>query len=185
MTHNNNHSNHTPDLHLQDDPALMETQSLLESLAQHDRASMPTGLESRVLDSVAHTFAPAPISIVPVDQSAGSEDIPYQSERFSSKVWSLRIAAAAVLATGTTLMIVGAQPWQSSSHTDNPSAAEISLASFEQDLEDYFALETIDDGNLSEAVTDWEIWAQSVDTEIDSTLLELEWAETIYDDGAL
>jgi len=98
-------------------------------------------------------------------------------------MWTLRLAAAAALATGTTLLIVAAQPWANSGPTGTTN--EIALVSFEQDMDAFFSLETLEDGDLSEAVTEWEIWAQSVDMDIDSTLTGYDWFESETDDGAL
>lgn len=172
MTHDNHqNSDKIHELHLHNNPEIAHTESLLDQLAKQDADAMPIGLESRVLDSISATIAPAPIVINPPDKSGKA-----------SKFWALRLAAAAALATGTTLVIVGTQPWNSMKTTP-PVGFE--LAAFEQDLDAYFALETVDDGNLSDAVTEWEIWAQSVDTEIDSTLIGLDWDEPTWDDGAL
>ena len=170
MTHDHTPSN--PALHLHNDPELAQTQSLLDELAKQDADAMPTGLESRVLDSISRTIAPSPIAIAE----------PALPKR-TSPIWSIRIAAAAVLATGTTLLIVAAQPW--SSATPESADQRMALVSFEQDMDDFFALESLDDGLLAEAVTDWEIWAQSVDTDLDSTLTGFDWYESTSDDGAL
>jgi hypothetical protein len=169
MTHD--HMNDKPDLHLHDDPEIAQTESLLDLLAKQDASSMPADLELSVLDSISSIIAPAPIEIP-------QPCVPATSGKF----WSLRLAAAAALATGTTLVIVGTQPWASNTGGSLP---EVTLASFEQDLNAFFELESVDDGNLSEAVSEWEIWAQSVDMEIDSSLIGLEWDEPIWDDGAL
>ena len=167
----NNHSNERTDLHLHDDPEHAQMESMLNLLAKQDADAMPAGHESRVLDAVSKAVAPSPLELVQLSQSTGS-----------SKLWSLRYAAAAVLATGTTLIIVGAQPWANTTSNDQST---IALVSLEQDLDAYFALEPMEDGNLSEALTEWDIWAQSVDTDIDSSLTEYEWDEFTSDDGAL
>ena len=169
---NNNYNTPNPDLHLHDDPEHTQMESLLDLLAEQDAQAMPSGLEARVLDSISEAIAPPPLSIAPTVQSTSS-----------NRLWSLRYAAAAILATGTTLLIVGTQPWASS-----PAGAiqpMITLTSLEQDLDAFFALESMDDGNLSEAVTDWEFWAQSIDTDIDSSPSGYGWDEFTSDDGAL
>ena len=170
---NDDHNNLPPELHLHDDPEHTQMESLLELLAKQDAQTMPSGLETRVLESISHTFAPPPLSMTPPIEST-----------LTSGLWSLRYAAAAILATGTTLLIVGTQPWASSPHS-GPNQPTIALASLEQDLDAYFALESMDDGNLAEAVTDWEFWAQSIDTDIDSSISGYDWDEYTSDDGAL
>jgi len=167
----NNHSNEQNDLYLHDDPEHAHMESMLNLLARQDADAMPAGLESRVLDAVSSTFAPTPLALSQPAQPT-----------MTSRVWSLRYAAAAMLATGTTLIIVGAQPWANSSSNDQST---IALVSLEQDLDAYFALEPMEDGNLSEALTEWDIWAQSVDTDIDSSLTGYDWDEYTSDDGAL
>lgn len=168
----NDHTNKHGDLHLHDDPELAQTESLLDLMGKQDRDSMPIGLESRVLDAISKTIAPAPLTIAQASTT-----------NTTSRFWSLRYAAAAVLATGTTLVIVGTQPWASPIGNTQPAIALVSLV--ESDLDAFFALESMDDGNLAEAVTDWEFWAQSVDTEIDSSLSGYDWGDFTSDDGAL
>ncbi len=170
MTHDRTPSN--LNLHLHDDPKLSHTESILDELAKQDADAMPDGLESRVLDAISQSIAPPPMSISDIHP-------PKQAGR----VWSIRVAAAGLLATGTTLLIVTAQPWSSTS--PHPLDHRMALVSFEQDMDDFFALESLDDGQLAEAVTDWEIWAQSVDTDLDSTLTGFDWYESTSDDGAL
>ncbi len=170
MTHDHTPSN--PELHLHNDPELAQTESLLDQLARQDAQAMPAGLESRVLDSISRTIAPSPIAIAEIDQP-----------KSFNRIWSIRVAAAAILATGTTLLIVAAQPWSSTS--PEITAQSMALVSFEQSMDDFFALESLDDGQLAEAVTDWEIWAQSVGTDLDSTLTDFDWYESTPDDGAL
>lgn len=170
MTHD--HTNTNPDLHLHDDPKLAHTESLLDLLAKQDANAMPSGLESRVLDSISNAIAPPPLAITQGQQSSRS-----------NRMWSLRFAAAVALAAGTTLLIVDTNPW--SSNVGLPAPVITLASSFEQNLDDYFALESLDDGNLSEAVTEWEIWAQSVDMDIDSTLTGFDWYEPATDDGAI
>ncbi len=171
MTNDQTNPNN-PELHLHNDPELARTLSLLDELARQDADAMPAGLESRVLDSISRTIAPSPIAIAE----------PALPKR-ASPIWSIRIAAAAVLATGTTLLIVAAEPW--SSGTPETPDQRMALVSFEQNMDDFFALESLDDGQLAEAVTDWEIWAQSVDTDLDTTLTGFDWHESGLDDGAL
>jgi len=99
-----------------------------------------------------------------------------------SKAWPLRYAAAAMLAMGATVALVATQPWNTNSPTNDEHF--IAMASFEQNLDAFFALEDVEDGNLSEAMTEWEIWSQTVDAEIDTGLSDFEWFET-GEDGAL
>ena len=169
----NHDQNNNPPLHLHDDPEHLKMESLLDSLGDRERESMPDGLESRVLDSIGRAIAPAPIAIE-------STQAPASVARFSS----IRFAAAAALLFGATVVIWSAQPWASSSNT--PGLGELTLAaSIDQDLDAFFALESLDDDDLAEAVTDWEIWAESVDTDMDTTLAGYDWYESVSEDGAL
>lgn len=171
---NNSNNNTNPPLHLHDDPEHNAMESLLDLLAKDDRDAMPSGLESRVLDSISAAIAPTPLNIAtPVHTQ--------KPERF----WSLRLAAAAALATGTTLVIVGTRPWAPSATPNIPGAQLTLAASMDQDFDAFFALESLDDGNLSEAVSEWEIWAQSLDTEFNSSLSTSDWYDSTLDDGAL
>lgn len=186
--HNNTNTDHRNDLHLTEDPQLIETQSLLELLAKQDRSAMPMGLEYRVLDAVSATFAPAPISLaqsVTTEAHEQSNSNNFQGSGFQSsgRFWSMRIAAAAVLVTGTTLLVVGTKPWANSPVV--VPAHEIALASIQNDFDEFLALESMDDGHLSEAVTDWEIWAQSVDSDLDTSLIGFDWYDFNSEDGAL
>jgi hypothetical protein len=168
-----NHDQNNQPLHLHDDPAHQEMESLLDSLAERERGSMPAGLESRVLDSIGRAVAPAPIAIS-------------SSESASSPVGfaSLRFAAAAAILMGTSVVLWSTQPWATNTGGATNSGVTL-VASLDQDLDAFFALESLDDGALSEAVTDWEIWAESVDTDIDTTLVSFDWFESAADDGAL
>jgi|GEM_PF-5324805 len=170
----NNNQHNNPDLHLHDDPELIELESMLDELATKNINSAPSGLESRLLDAISSAIAPAPIGI-PIATNREELNRP-------SRMWALRIAAAAVLATGTTIIIVASQPWANST---SMSQSEMVLTSLEQDFDDYFALESVDDGNLSEALVEWEIWAQSVGSEIDLSLAEMEWNDPEFEGGAL
>ena len=169
-----NDANNTTHLHLHDDPEHNEMESLLDLLAKDDQHAMPAGLESRVLDSISAAIVPTPLKIATHVQANNPE-----------RFWSFRLAAAAALATGTTLIIVGTRPWAPSG-TPNTAGTQLTLAaSMEQDFDAFFALESLDDGNLSEAVSEWEIWAQSLGTEFDSTLDDSHWYDSTLDDGAL
>ena len=173
---NNDHNNPNADLHLNLDPELAQTESLLDQLAQQDRNAMPDGLESRMLDAISQTLAPQAIAFPqPVDDQRVSKWRP------------MRYAAAAILATGVTLTIVANQPWEIQA---NPGNATIALVSLEQDLDAFFELETMDTGNLSEAVTEWEIWAQAVDAELNTSIetdgiAEEDWFDSYSESGAL
>ena len=160
--HNNFRINH--------DPEHAEMESLLDLLAQQDRDAMPTTLESRVMDEVSKVIAPTPIAFTPIDITRGE-----------SQPWSMRIAAAAVLAIGTTLVIVSAQPW-ATSPASSPEH-EITVASLSSHLDEYFSLESVDDGQITEAITDWEIWAQSIDTDLYTD--NFDYSDILSDDGEL
>lgn len=180
--HTNMNADHHDDLHLTEDPQLIQTQSLLELMAKQDRSAMPIGLESRVLDAVSAAFAPAPISLAQSIESDAFKQPRSGNFQTSGRFWSIRVAAAAVLATGTTLLIVGTQPWSNSSGV---AAHEIALVSIQNDFDEFLALENMDDGHLSEAVTDWEIWAQSVGSDLDTSLIGIDWFDFSSEDGAL
>jgi len=174
---NDDYTPKQPDLHLHNDPQLVELESLLDKLGDEDQRAMPEGLDNRVLDAISSAIAPGPISI----KTSEPPVVPASNGRF----WSLRLAAAAVLATGTTLVIVGTHPWSSWSTNTDPNAPMITLSSLETDLDEYLELESVDDGGLSQAVTDWEIWAQSVNTEIDSSTIGYEISDSDEYEGAL
>jgi hypothetical protein len=163
------HMNDKPELHLQDDPQLAETESLLDMLAQADRDAMPAGLQTRVLDSISSQIAPAPIALTH-----------QQSVSKSKRFWVLRIAAGVALFASLTAVLIGTKPW---ANTDTPDPFTLQLMSLETDLDAFFELEAVDDGNLTEAVTDWEIWAQSVDTDIDSSEYGFDWTDNLSEDG--
>lgn len=181
---NNESTNEHNDLHLSSDPQLAKTESLLDLLAQQDRSAADDGLEARVLESVSKVIAPPPLSIAsPMAPAAVTAD----ASASPSKAWPLRFAAAAMLAMGATITLVATQPWSTNSTINQ--GGDIALTSFEQDLDAFFALEELEDGNLSEAVTAWEIWAQTVDTEIDTSLsgiglTDFQWIDD-GEDGAL
>lgn len=161
----------TTPLHLHDDSEFAQTQSLLNMLGDQDAQAMPEGMNERLLEAIGKTITPAPIAIPPANHS----------QRADSR-WSMRIAAAAVLATSATLVIVGSKPWAT---TQSPDMASMTLASLEQDLDAYFSLEEIDVGKLDEALTEWELWAQSVDTELDAEFAEYGWSDLETMDGEL
>jgi hypothetical protein len=168
------HKNRQTNPHIADDAQLCDLETQLDALAQQDQRAMPTGLESRVLDAISTTIAPPPMPIEPAHQTT--------VEHSTGRLWSIRLAAAAVLATGTTLLIVGTRPWMNST-IDNAHA--ITLTALETDLDAFFDLESQDESDLTEALTEWEIWAQSIDTDIDSSLIGIEYSEINLDDGAL
>mgnify|MGYP003123251804 CR=1 FL=1 len=184
MNNKSNNTNEHNDLHLSDDQEIAQTETLLDLLAQQDRSAADDGLEGRVLESVSKVIAPPPLSIASPDEPAATPAAPSAS---LSKAWPLRYAAAAMLAMGATVTLVATQPWSMNSPAND--GHEIALASFEQDLDAFFALEELEDGNLSEAVTEWEIWAQTLDTEIDTSLsgiglTDFQWIDD-GEDGAL
>lgn len=168
---NDSPNSHNDSIHLSDDSEHTRMESLLDQLAKQDSEAMPSGLNDRVLDAIGQAMAPAPIQIAPqADHAVGA----------AGTRLSMRLAAAAVLATGTTLIIVGTKPWAT---TPGTPGAQIELASLEHDLDAFFALESVDIGNLDEAFTDWEIRAQSVD--LDAELDDYQWSDLGSEDGAL
>ncbi|MGV6813766.1 MAG: hypothetical protein ACWA5W_02010 [Phycisphaerales bacterium] len=168
---NDSSNNRSDSIHLSDDSEHVRMETLLDQLAEQDAEAMPSGLNERALDAIGQAMVPSPISISSEpDHSAGSPGTRL----------SMRLAAAAVLATGTTLIIVGAKPWAT---TPGALGGQIELASLEHDLDAFFALESVDIGNLDEAFTDWEIRAQSVD--LDAELDDYQWGDLESEDGAL
>lgn len=172
-------------LHLHADPELKRVESMLDALGQHERECMDEQAHSRVLGAVSGVFAPKPISI---------EDAQHRASDAGSGSWltaaRYRTAAAALLATAATLTIVAFQPWSSPATqpqpapTANANANAWSLASFEQDLDAYLALETLGTDRLDEAVADWELWAQTIDTEVDAMSINHELLGDL-NDGAI
>lgn len=178
---NDHHDQHEhTELYLQGDPESQALDRELQRLGQHERDAMPDGAGARILDAVSKTMAPAPISIQENGPTRAARPMPTPSP------WSIRVAAAALLATASTLLIVAALRTGAAQPPSSPTAPGFSLASFEQDLDAYLSLEPVDGGEeLTEAVTDWELWAQSLDTEIDTALYGLDLTEPFEDDGAL
>jgi len=168
------HTNRQTNPHIADDAQLSDLETQLDALAQQDQRAIPSGLESRVLDAISTTVAPPPMPIEPAHLSTGKHS--------TGRFWSIRMAAAAILTTGTTLLIVGARPWMNST-VDNTHA--ITLTALETDLDAFFDLESQDESDLTEALTEWEIWAQSIDTDMDSSLIGIEYSDINPDDGAL
>jgi hypothetical protein len=176
---NDEHTHHD-ELHLHADPDTQRIESLLDAMGRADRDAMSTEAQSRVLDSVSQVFAPAPIAIErgsPPEQASGASR------------WNLRMAAAAAIATFATLGIVVSQPWklgnQGSPTNPTPNTGAWTLASFEQDLDAFFALEDHDTGEIEEGVASWELWAQTIDTDFSTDSLADELGFSTNDDGAL
>ena len=176
MNDHENQLNANSQLHLHGDPETERMESLIDQLAEQDRQSMPAGASARLLEAVSEVCAPEPISIQRAEAPIGSGR--------GGITWKIRVAAAMLLATGTTLTIVISQPWSSGQSTPS-TASSWSLASFEQDFDAYLTLDEIGDEQLSDAMTEWELWAQSVDTEIDSGMYNDDWDTAQPSDGAL
>jgi hypothetical protein len=165
-------------LHLNADPELSAIESLLDELGQADRDAMPAHIQSGLLEAVSGVFAPQPIAI--------ERAIPRQRPDRPAQAWKFRVAAAAFLATATTLSIVAIKPWSSPTPIQQDSGqSSWSLASFEQDFDAYLALEEVGDDTLDDAVANWELWAQTIDTDFDSELLGSDLGLTDFNDGAL
>jgi len=168
------HNTNDPELHLRGDVEAQDIEALLDRLGQADRDAMSPEVRGRTLDAVSGVLVPAPIALkTPERGSAGA-----------GRMWRFRIAAAALLATGTTVVVVGLQASNSAPEqappiaTGTPGPAQApqndsgwTLASFERDLDEYFELDaSLDDGDLTEAVTEWEIRAQAVDADLDASI---------------
>lgn len=173
------HDNTNP-LHINTDPELGRIESMLDTLGQQDREAMDEQAHARVLGAVSGVFAPTPISI---ERAKRQTPTPGRAPMVAPAKY--RAAAAALLATAATLGIVALQPWSNPAPVPQPVptanaapnagpnvANTWSLASFEQDLDAYLALEDVGNDQLDEAVADWELWAQTIDTEVDAMFLD-------------
>lgn len=170
---NNDQPNHD-ELHLHPDPDTQRIESLLDAIGNADRDAMDPDSQARVLDAVSQVFAPAPIAIEQQGQAT--------PQRSGDTRWSFRIATAAAIAGFATLGIVISQPWKNTSRPNTPAAAPNqgtwTLASFEADLNAYYALEDELSGTqIDEAVADWELWAQTIEADFN--------ADTLADDLGL
>jgi hypothetical protein len=171
---NDKYTNHD-DLHLHSDPEIERIESLLDLLGEQDRQAMQPEQESRVIEAVSQVFAPPPLSINQPAQPQASE-----------QRWDARLAIAAVVALMATLSIVAVKPWAGSPNAPKQNDnVNWSLASFEEDIDAYLALDELGDGSIAEAVADWEVWAQTIETDFDSDLLGSELGISDFDDGAL
>ena len=176
----NDHSNdNTNPLHLSNVPELQGIESMLDQLGRHDRDAMPEGTHERVLEAVSGVFTPQPIAI---DQAPRMHA---QSVTAGSAAWKWRIAAGLLLASATTLTLVMTQPWASSSDSIPANTGSWSLTSFEQDLDAYLALDEVGDAQLDEAVADWELWAHTIDHDLDNELLGSDLSLIDLNDGAI
>ncbi|MEZ6165300.1 MAG: hypothetical protein R3B67_12805 [Phycisphaerales bacterium] len=179
---NDKHTNHD-DLHLHADPEIERIESLLDLLGEQDRDSMRPDHQSRVLEAVSQVFAPAPISIEHTGTPQTQDQTQDQSREHR---WDLRIAAAAAIALMATLSMVMVKPWaHSPTNAPDNNSMSWSLASFEEDLDAYLALDELGDGSITEAVADWELWAQTIETDFDTDLIGRELGISDLDDGAL
>ncbi len=178
MTYDNTHHD---DLHLHSDPDIERVESLLDALASEDRDAMTTAQQSRVLESVSQVFAPEPISL----EQRRHEQI----HTSASRKWNFRFAAAAALATVTTLGIVATQPWKSGAPLPDSSSAPNqgawTLASFEEDIDAYLTLDEHESNSIDEAVASWELWAQTIESDLDVDSLNDEYGISELHDGAL
>ena len=174
---NNNDYNHD-ELHLHSDLELAGMESLLDELASQDQQAMSTDAEARILDSVSQVLAPSPLQI-----SEAPEPISHSS---TSSKWNFKIAAAALLATATTLSIVATQPWKNAQPVaDTPNAGAWTVASFEEDYDAFLELESVGDGEIEEAVASWELWAQTIESDFESDSFSDEFGITDLGNGAL
>lgn len=175
---NTNHDDNNP-LHLTNEPELQQIESMLDAMGQADRDAMSHQSHDRVLEAISGVFAPAAISIEQAQPSAGS----YSQ---SSARWKLRAAAAVLLVTGVSLSLLVIKPWSTTTiSTPQSNAGTWTLASFEQDLDAYMALDEVGDESLDDAVANWELWAQTIDTDLDTELLGSGLGLTDLNDGAL
>lgn len=164
---NDDHTNHD-ELHLHPDPDTQRIESLLDAMGERDREAMAPEAQARVLDAVSQVFAPAPLSI--------EQQRELMPERSGGSRWNFRMAAAAAIATFATLGIVISQPWQNTGGMISPAPSTNqgawTLAAFEQELDAYYALEDELGGTqIDEAVADWELWAQTIESDFDSDSL--------------
>ncbi len=187
---NDQHHDNTNPLHLGTDPQLAEIESLLDAMGQADRDSMPERVRTQTLEAISRVYAPAPIAIDRADEL--QEHQPQATGR--SVMWKLRIAAALTLTTAVALSLVATKPWVGPAPApadQGPLATKVTqkpawnLVSFEQDLDAYLALEEVGDDALDDAVANWELWAQTIDTDFDTELLGSGIGLTDLTDGAL
>ena len=175
---NDKHTNHE-DLHLHTDPETERIESLLDALGSQDREAMSAQRQERVLEGISKVFAPEPIAI---DQAP-----PVPAPHAKGSAWRWRYAAAAALAMAATLGIVISQPWHGSAAPDPvaPNQGAWTLASFEQDLDAYMSMDQLETDTIDEAVANWEIWAQTIETEFDSDAISHEFGIADFQNGAL
>lgn len=182
---NEQHNDNTNPLHLSTEPELQEIESLLEAMGRADRAAMSQNANARMLEAVSAVFAPQPISLEAAHQQA-EPILAASSSSGGSARWKLRIAAAFVMVSGVTLSLLVLKPWaMQPTETPASNTGTWSLASFEEDLDAYLALDEVGDESLDEAVTNWELWAQTIDTSIDTELLGSGIGLSDLSDGAL
>lgn len=177
---NDQHNDNTNHLHLQGDPELEGISSMLDALGQSDRSAMSEQSEARLLEAISGVFTPAPIAIAQAQQAQAAS-----AQR--SGVWKFRIAAALLLGASATLGLLATQPWSASGPLQPVQQAPqstLSLTSFEQDIDAYLALEEVGDDHLDEAVADWELWAQTIDADVEASFLDMDLFDTT-NDGAI
>ncbi|MFG0245252.1 MAG: hypothetical protein ACF8MF_04270 [Phycisphaerales bacterium JB052] len=176
---NEQHNDNTNPLNLQGDPELEGIHSMLDALGQADRSAMSEQSEARVLEAISGVFAPAPIAITQSTPAA-------PTSAHQPKVWKYRIAAALLLGASATLGLLATQPWASNPMQPSPQAPQstLSLTSFEQDIDAFLALEEVGDDQLDEAVADWELWAQTIDADVEASFPDMDLFDTT-NDGAI
>jgi len=178
----NDEHNYHDKLHLNADPDTQRVESLLEAMGKTDRDAMPPDASARILDAVSQVFVPDPISI-----ENQRDVVPAQT---NGRRLNFRMTAAASIAAFVTLGIVVSQPWKSSGTLDTPipstNEASWTLASFEEDLDAFLALEDgIRDTHIDDAVADWELWAQTIEADITADSIANEFGLNESYEGAL
>ncbi len=148
-----------------------EMNSLLNELSDAERGRAPSGLEAGVLDAIAGAMAPAPISI---------EQTPASRSWFGAPI---RYAAAAALVGGAALSVMLVRPMMTP--MVQPNGAAVVAVDFEADVESLLALDEVAD-ELDETVAELSLWAQAVDSDLNSAWLALDLIESSFDEnGAL
>ena len=148
-----------------------EMDALLDELATSDRDAAPEGLDASVLDAVAGALAPSPLMI---------EQPIARASWFGSPI---RYAAAAVLICGAAISVMLMQT-QTNPVLPNPGMS-IETVALEADVESLLALEEMTT-ELDESVAEWTLWAQAVDSDMNSAWMALDLIDSSLDEnGAL
>lgn len=162
MNTNNTHNNDRPL-----DPGLAHLADRLDALGRAD-GQAPSGLESRVLAAVAQELTPAPI--------------PIGDRRGFWQRGSVRAAAGlALFASVGAVLYTASRPAMPAGPANQPEV--LSVAMVEERLD---AMLAFDDSDFGESIASIELWAEAIDSELDSGWLGTDAGDLgLYDEGAL